>query len=76
MRRQVTLELDQEIADLLAASAADARVSEGQLVERALRAVDLRVLVERIRGRSDLDEDAAIKLVNDELRAARAERAA
>ena len=41
----------------------------------ALQAADLRALVSRIRGRSDLDEDAAIRLVNNELKAARAARA-
>ena len=35
---------------------------------------DLRALVGRIRGRSDLDEDAAMRLVNEELKAVRAER--
>ncbi len=38
--------------------------------------MDLRNLVAQIRQRSELDEDAALKLVNAELRAARAERAA
>jgi hypothetical protein len=42
--------------------------------ERVLRAADLHALVGRIRGRSDLDEDAAMRLVNEELKAARGER--
>lgn len=75
-RQRVTLDLDQEVASLLADSAADAQVSEGEIVERAVRAMDLRALVGRIRERSDLDEDAAMQLVGEELRAARAERAA
>ena len=75
-RQRVTLDLDQEVATLLAACAADAQVSEGEIVERAVRAIDLRVLVARIRGRSELDEDEAMRLVREELRAARAERAA
>jgi hypothetical protein len=49
-------------------------MSEGEIVERALRAVDLRALVAGSRGRSDLDEDAAIRLVNKKLKAARAHR--
>jgi phosphopantetheine adenylyltransferase len=50
------------------------QVSEGEIVERALRAADLRALVRRIRSRSDLHEDAAMRLVNEELKAVRAER--
>ena len=76
MRRRVTIDLDQEVAALLEASAADAQVSEGELVERAVRAMDLRSLVDRIRARSDLDEDAAMQLVREELRAVRSDRAA
>jgi len=75
-RQQVILDLDHEVAALLATCAADAEVSEGEIVERAVRALDLRALVARIRERSDLDEDAAAQLVGEELRAARAERAA
>jgi hypothetical protein len=75
-RQQVILDLDHEVAALLAACAADAEVSEGEIVERAVRSMDLRALVARIRDRSDLDEDAAMQLVGEELRAARAERAA
>jgi len=75
-RQRVTLDLDQDVAALLAACAADAHVSEGEIVERAVRAMDLRALVARIRERSDLDEDEAMRLVREELRAARAERAA
>ena len=75
-RQRVILELDREVAALLAACAADAHVSEGEIVERAVRALDLRALVARIRARSDLDEDDAMAFVQEELRAARAERAA
>lgn len=75
-RQRVTLDLDHEVAALLAACAADAHVSESEIVERAVRAMDLRALVARIRGRSDLDEGESMRLVQEELRAARAERAA
>jgi len=75
-RQRVTLDLDQEVASLLAACAADAQVSESEIVERAIRAMDLRALVARIRARSELDEDDAMTLVQEELRAARAEHAA
>jgi len=49
-------------------------VSEGEIVERALRATDLRALVRRTRARTDLDEDAAKRLVDEELKAVRAVR--
>lgn len=75
-RQRVILDLDERVAALLTACAADARVSEGEIVERAVRAMDLRALVARIRARSDLDEDDALALVQEELRAARAEHAA
>jgi lipoate synthase len=75
-RQQVILDLDQKVAALLAACAADAELSEGEIVERAVRAMDLRALVARIRDRSDLDEDAATQFVGEELRATRAEQAA
>ncbi|MEA2219970.1 MAG: hypothetical protein QOJ35_2596 [Solirubrobacteraceae bacterium] len=75
-RQRVILDLEHEVAALLAACAADAHVSEGEIVERAVRALDLRELVAHIRERSDLDEDDAMRLVKEELRAARAERAA
>lgn len=59
---------------MLREQAAAEHVSEGEIVERALRAADLRALVGRIRARSDLDEDAAVHLVNEELKALRSER--
>jgi len=49
-------------------------LSEAEIVDRAIRAYDLRSLVARIRERSDLDEDAALALVREELHAARSER--
>lgn len=72
-RRSVSVELDAELASLLRAHAADAHVTEGEVVERALRAFDLRALVAQIRSRSDLDEDAAMRLVREELKVARAD---
>jgi hypothetical protein len=70
----VNLDLDAEVASILRSAAVEARVSEGEIVDRAIRAYDLRSLVARIRARSDLDEDAAMALAREELRAARAER--
>jgi hypothetical protein len=70
----VSIDLDAEVAAILRAHAAEAHVSEGEIVDRAIRAYDLRSIVARIRQRSDLDEEQAMALVRDELHAARAER--
>jgi hypothetical protein len=71
-RERVTVELDAEVASLLRGRAAGG-VSEGEIVERALRAADLRAVVAQIRSRSDLDADAAMVLARGELQAARAD---
>jgi len=62
------------VASLLRSHAAEAHVSEGEIVDRAIPALDLRSLVARIRERSDLDEEQAMALAREELRAVRAER--
>jgi hypothetical protein len=72
--QQISLDLAPDVVALLRAHAAEARVSEGEIVDRAVRAYDLRSLVARIRAGSDLDEDQAMTLVREELGAARAER--
>lgn len=74
VRQKVSIDLDAEVASILRAYAAEANLSEGEIVDRAVRAYDLRALVARIRARSDLDEDQAQALVREELHAARAER--
>jgi hypothetical protein len=73
-REQVSIDLDAEVAAILRAHAAEARLSEGEIVDRAIRAYDVRSLIARVRERSDLDEEDAMALVREELRAARAER--
>ena len=73
-RKQLNIDLDAEVASILRSHAAEAHVSEGEIVDRAIRGYDLRSLITRIREQSDLDEDAAIALVREELHAARAER--
>ena len=73
-RQHVSIDLDAEVAAILRAHAAEAHVSEGEIIDRAIRAYDLRSLITRIRLRSDLDEDQAMALVREELKAARAER--
>jgi phage baseplate assembly protein W len=69
----VSLDLDSEVASLLHEHAASAHASEGEIVERALRAFDMRALLARVRSRSDLDEEAAMALAREELKAARAD---
>jgi hypothetical protein len=73
-RQHVSIDLDAEVAAILRAHAVEANVSEGEIVDRAIRAYDLRALVARIRERSDLDEEQAMALAREELRAARTER--
>jgi hypothetical protein len=70
----VSIDLDAEVAAILRAHAAEAHLSEGEIVDRAIRAYDLRSLLAQIRERSDLDEDEAIALAREELKAARAKR--
>ena len=73
IREQMNLDLDVEVVSILRSRAAEANVSEGEIVDRAIRAYDLRSLVARIRGRSRLDEGAASALVREELDAVRAQ---
>lgn len=73
-RETLTIDLDAEVASLLCAHAAAAHVSEGEIVARAIRALDVRSLVAGIRERSDLDEEKAMALAREELHAMRAER--
>jgi hypothetical protein len=72
-RERISVELDTELLSRLRAQAADANVSEGEIVERALRVADLRALIAQIRSRSDLDAAASAQLVREELRAVRAD---
>jgi hypothetical protein len=72
-RQRISLELDPEILSRLRAQAAEANVSEGEIVERALRVADLRALIAQVRSRSDLHAEASTQLVREELKAARAD---
>jgi hypothetical protein len=74
MREHMSIDLDAEVAAILRAHAAEAHLSEGEIVDGAVRAYDLRSLIARVGERSDLDEDQAMALVREELRAGRAER--
>ena len=73
-RQQVSIDLDADVAAILREHAAQAHLSEGEIVDCAIRAYDLRALLAQIRERSDLDEDQALALARAELKAARAER--
>lgn len=75
-RQHVSIDLDSDVAAILRAHAAEAHLSEGEIVDRAIRAYDLRSLLAQIRERSDLDEDQdqALALAREELQAASAER--
>ncbi len=73
-RQQVSIDLDAEVAAILRAHAAETHLSEGEIIDRAIRAYDLRSLLAQIRERSDLGEDQALALAREELEAARAER--
>jgi hypothetical protein len=73
-REHVDMELDPKVAEILRRYAAEAQVSESEIVERAVRAYDLRSLLAQPRARSNLDDDQVMALVRNEMHAARAER--
>jgi hypothetical protein len=72
-RQRISVKLDTELLSGLRAQAAEANVSEGEIVERALRVADLRALIAQVRSRSDLDAEASTQLVLEELNTARAD---
>jgi Ribbon-helix-helix protein, copG family len=73
-RERVNVDLDAEVAAILRKHAAEAHVSEGEILDRAVRAYDLRALLARLQAKSDLDEDQAMALAREELKAARTAR--
>ncbi len=75
-RERVNVDLDVEVAAILRKHAAKAYVSEGEILDRAVRAYDLRALLTRLQAKSDLDEDQAMALAREELKAARTARRA
>lgn len=75
-RQRVNIDLEAEVASILRSHAAEAHISEGEIVDRAIRAYDPRSLVAGFRERSDLDAAAAMALVRRELHAARRHRPA
>jgi hypothetical protein len=75
-RERVTVELDAEVAAILRQHAADAQVSEGEILDRAIRAYDFRGLLARLQARSDFDDEQAMALAREELKSVRAARRA
>ncbi len=73
-RQHVSIDLNADVAAIVRAHAAETHLSEGEIIDRAIRAYDLRSLLAQIRERSDLDEQQALALAREELKAARAER--
>lgn len=85
-RRKTTVYLDPDVLTATKVLAAARSQSESQVVEDALRAylgngeldaarAELRSLMDRIAGRSELDDDEAMALAVEEVRAVRAGRA-
>ena len=75
-RERLSVELDAEVAAILRKHAAEAHLTEGEILDRALRAYDLRALLARLQAQSDLDDDQAMSLAREELKAVRAARRA
>jgi hypothetical protein len=75
-RERLSVELDADVAAMLRSHAAEAGVSEGEIIDRVVRAHDLRALLARLQARSDLDADQAMALAREELKAARSTRRA
>ena len=84
-RRKTTVYLDPDVLTATKVLAAARSLSESQVVEDALRAylgngeldatrAGLRSLMDRIAGRSELDDDEAMALAVEEVRAVRAKR--
>jgi hypothetical protein len=75
-RERVNVDLNTEVAAILRKHAAQANVSEGEILDRAACAYDRRALLARLGAKSDLDEDQAMALAREELKAARTARCA
>lgn len=73
-REQLNVDVDADVAAIIHRHAAEAHVSEGEILDRAVRAYDLRALLAALQARSDLDDDQAMALAREELRAVRAAR--
>jgi len=74
--RSASTSTPNEVGAILRKHAAEANVSEGEILDRALRAYELRALIARLQTESDLDDDQAMALARAELMAARMARRA
>jgi Arc/MetJ family transcription regulator len=85
MKKKTTVYLDSDVLTATKAAALTSHRSESAVVEDALRSYlrsghgdvardELRALLERLTVTSDLDEEAALELAVDEVRAVRHER--
>lgn len=75
-RERVTVDLDAEVAAVLRRHAAENQITEGEILDRAIRAYDFRGLLARLHAQSELDDTEAIELAREELKAVRAARRA
>lgn len=75
-RRKVTLYVDEDVLRATRVRAARTDRRDSDIVEDALRSYLGLDLVEGVWARSDLDEDAAMRIAVEETRAVRAARAA
>ncbi len=73
-RESVSVDLDAEVAEILRQRAADAHISKGEIIDRAVRDGFRRTLMAGLQAKSELDDDQARALAREELRAARAAR--
>lgn len=73
-RKRVPIDIDPEVAQILGKLAVDANVTESEILDRAVRRYHLRSILSRTRSRSDLDEDQAMALAREELKAVRTAR--
>jgi hypothetical protein len=75
-RERLNVDVDAEVAAILRKHAAEAHVSEGEILDRAVRAYDLRAHLARLQAKSDLEDDQAMALAREKLKAAREARRA
>jgi hypothetical protein len=73
-RSKVTVYLDPDVLRATRVQAARTGKRDSDVVEEALREYLGLAVVDRIRAKSDLDEDAAMQLAYEELHAMRSER--
>lgn len=73
-RTKATVYLDPEVLRAMRIRAARTGTRDSDVVEEALREYLGLAVIDRIRSRSDLDEEEALRIANQELHAMRRER--